>query len=418
MPLDPLISEYADALFKQRRREIYDQEESELEAIRKASIHNGMIHTPQYLIDVGKYLVKRTSKLADAKIETLLAAVKRARILFTDEVLGEVTSIVLDFCNKQQHQEIRFLAKHIEETAGLNNVSKELNTAVVERIQIGISGVMDAVKDRMTSTRLETLLDARNNQAVYASGLGKQWDVFISHASEDKEGFVEPLAKALQLSGLKVWYDKTALTVGDRLRQKIDEGLAQSRYGIVVLSHSFFAKQWPKDELEGLFAREIAGVPGLKVILPVWHSINAWEVAQYSPMLAGRFAANSNDALDVVVRQLRDAMGIPSDENILPVSSFAAPKMHPVAMQLSEEARQLLLEGSRDRDGRIMWLSMAEGLQIQTNGKAFIESQNARSEAKWEAAIQQLEQRGLIQRESSSIFSLTDKGFKVADTLS
>jgi hypothetical protein len=277
---------------------------------------------------------------------------------------------------------------------------------------------MDAVRDKMTSTRLETLLDARNNQAVYASGLGKQWDVFISHASEDKKGFVEPLANALELSGLKVWYDKTALTVGDPLRQKIDEGLAQSRYGIVILSHNFFAKQWPKDELEGLFAREIAGVPGLKVILPVWHSITAGEVAQYSPMLAGRFAANSNADLNVVVRQLRDAMGIPSNENISSVSSFAAPKMYPAAMQLSEEARQLLLEGSRDRDGRIMWLSMAEGLQIQTNGKVFVEAQNARSEAKWRAAIQQLEQRRLIRRESSSIFSLTDEGFKIADTLS
>ena len=418
MPLDPLISEYADVLFKQRSREISDQEESELEAVRKSSIRNGMIHPPQYLIDVGKYLVKRTSKLADAKIETLLAAVKRARIPFTDGVLGEITSVVLDFCNKQQHQDVRFLAKHIEETAGLNNVSKDLNAAVVERIQVGISGVMDAVKDKMTFTRLETLLDARQTQTVYAATLGKQWDVFISHASEDKEDFVEPLAKALQLSGLKVWYDKTALTVGDRLRQKIDEGLAQSRYGIVVLSHNFFAKQWPKEELEGLFAKEIAGVPGLKVILPVWHSITAREVAQYSPMLAGRFGANSSAGLDVVVSQLREAMGIHSDGNISSVPNSAATKMHPVARQLSEEARQLLLEGSHDREGRITWLSMAEGLQIQTNGKSFVESQNARSEAKWKAAIQQLEQRGLIQREGDSIFSLTDEGFNVADTLS
>jgi len=107
-----------------------------------------------------------------------------------------------------------------------------------------------------------------------------------------------------------VLYDKTALNVGDRLREKIDEGLAQSRYGIVVLSHNFFAKQWPKEELEGLFVREVNGAPGIKVILPVWHSISAHEVAHYSPMLAGRFAANSNAGIDVVVRQLRQAMGL------------------------------------------------------------------------------------------------------------
>ena len=181
---------------------------------------------------------------------------------------------------------------------------------MIPRIQAGIVDLMESAKDKLKATRLEKILDARSNQAVYASTLGKPWDAFISHASEDKQAFVEPLANALGASGLNVWYDKTSLTIGDRLRQKIDEGLAQSRYGVVVLSHSFFAKQWPKDELEGLFAREISGAPGIKVILPVWHSITASDVARYSPMLAGRLAADSKDGLVVVVRQLREAMGL------------------------------------------------------------------------------------------------------------
>jgi hypothetical protein len=310
MPFDQHIADYADALFSQRRRDIYGQEEADLAEIRKNCLRNGMVLAPQYVTEVGKYLVKRSSKLAEAKRETLLAAIEKGKVPFDDAVLGEVTSIVLDFCNTQQHREVAFLATHTADEPGLNNVSDDLKAAVIIRIQSGVSLVMDTVKDKMNATRLEYLIDTRNNQAVYASGLGKQWDVFISHASEDKAGFVEQLANALEGSGLGVWYDKTALSVGDRLRSKIDEGLAQSRYGIVVLSRHFFAKQWPKEELEGLFAREVSGAPGLKVILPVWHSINANEVAQFSPMLAGRLAANSNAGLDVVVRQLREAMGL------------------------------------------------------------------------------------------------------------
>ncbi len=308
MPLDQLTIDYADLLFKQRRREIYDREEGDLEAIREICKRNGMVHPPQYVTEVGKYLVKRTSKLADAKREVLLAAIEKAKLPFDDTNLGEVTSMVLNFCDRQQYSETGFLATHIAQQPGLNNVPGELTAAVTVRIQTGISGVMEAAKDKVNATRLETMLDTRNNQAVYASTLGKKWDVFISHASEDKESFVEPLAQALEASGLNVWYSRTALTVGDRLRQKIDEGLAQSRYGVVVLSHNFFAKQWPKEELEGLFAREVNGAPGVKVILPVWHSISANEVVQYSPMLAGRFAANSNSGIDAVVRQLRQAM--------------------------------------------------------------------------------------------------------------
>lgn len=77
------------------------------------------------------------------------------------------------------------------------------------------------------------------------------WDVFISHASEDKEAVVRPMAAALVQAGLRVWYDEFTLTLGDGLRESIDRGLAQSRYGIVVLSPSFFGKRWPQQELSG-----------------------------------------------------------------------------------------------------------------------------------------------------------------------
>lgn len=56
-----------------------------------------------------------------------------------------------------------------------------------------------------------------------------EWDIFISHASEDKADFVEPLATRLQERRLRVWYDNFTLTVGDSLRRSIDRGLAQSR---------------------------------------------------------------------------------------------------------------------------------------------------------------------------------------------
>jgi hypothetical protein len=263
-----------------------------------------------YLPEVGKYVVKRTSKLADAKRETLLAAIERAKLPFNDVVLSEVMSAVLHFCDKQQREEIIFLADHTTHQTGLNNVSEDLKAFVATRVLTGISGVMATVKNRINATRLENLLEARNNQVVYAAALGKRWDVFISHASEDKENFVDPLTLTLQASGLSVWYDKTALTVGDRLRQRIDEGLAQCRYGVVVLSHSFFSKQWPKEELEGLCAREVNGAPGVKVILPVWHNVTKEEVIAYSPMLAGRLAANSSTGLEIVVAQLREAMGL------------------------------------------------------------------------------------------------------------
>jgi hypothetical protein len=128
-----------------------------------------------------------------------------------------------------------------------------------------------------------------------------QWDLFVCHASEDKDDFVRPLAAALKKKGLSVWFDEFTLKLGDRLRQSIDRGLAQSRYGIVVLSPSFFAKQWPQWELDGLVARE---VDGKKVILPVWHKVTREDVYSYSPLLSDRLAAASREGIESVVAKI------------------------------------------------------------------------------------------------------------------
>src|SRR5271168_1345234 len=132
-----------------------------------------------------------------------------------------------------------------------------------------------------------------------------EWDVFISHASEDKESFVRPLANRLQEQGLWVWFDELTLTVGDSLRRSIDRGLAKSQYGIVVISPHFLQKEWPQKELDGLVAREIDGV---KVILPVWHNISAAEIRAYSPPLADRLAVSSSKGLDHVTDELLKAI--------------------------------------------------------------------------------------------------------------
>lgn len=85
-----------------------------------------------------------------------------------------------------------------------------------------------------------------------------QWDVFISHASEDKGNFVRPLSEALKDLGVKVWYDEFTLQPGDSLSRSIDKGLAKSKFGVVVLSKHFIKKPWPEYELRaGLRGRPL-----------------------------------------------------------------------------------------------------------------------------------------------------------------
>src|SRR6185312_12066440 len=127
------------------------------------------------------------------------------------------------------------------------------------------------------------------------------YDAFISYASEDKEDFVLPFVHELQKYGLKIWFAPFSLKIGDSLRESIETGLTQSRFGIVVFSHQFFAKNWTKAELNGLFAREIGGQ---KVILPVWYRITREDILKHLPIQADKLAANSSDGIPSVARSL------------------------------------------------------------------------------------------------------------------
>lgn len=133
-----------------------------------------------------------------------------------------------------------------------------------------------------------------------------EYDVFISHASEDKDEFVKPLVEALHTAGYKVWYDEFTLKIGDSLRRSIDDGLKNSRYGIVVFSSAFFAKNWTQYEVDGLVTREMEGH---KVILPIWHMVSKNQVQNFSPSLADKKAINSSlSTIDEIVAQLAEVL--------------------------------------------------------------------------------------------------------------
>ncbi|MGL4806751.1 MAG: toll/interleukin-1 receptor domain-containing protein, partial [Bacteroidales bacterium] len=159
--------------------------------------------------------------------------------------------------------------------------------------------------------QLETLITlnySAQNSALTADEesieSNKQYDFFISHASEDKNDIVRDLAEALRNSGFEVWYDEFELKIGDSLRKKIDYGLSNANYGIVIVSPSFVKKNWTEYELNGMVAREMNGH---KVILPIWHKISKDEVLKFSPTLADKLALNTSlHTIDDIVENLKN----------------------------------------------------------------------------------------------------------------
>jgi hypothetical protein len=144
----------------------------------------------------------------------------------------------------------------------------------------------------------------------------KDWDVFISHASEDKDEVVRPLAHELQQRGLRVWFDEFELRIGDSLRRKIDQGIARSAFGVVVLSAAFFAKNWTQYELDGLVTRSI---DGSQVLLPLWHRLTKAEVMAYSPSLADKLARSTGTStLEEIAAEIAEVVSTATRTAALP----------------------------------------------------------------------------------------------------
>ncbi len=141
-------------------------------------------------------------------------------------------------------------------------------------------------------------------------------DVFICHASEDKDAVARPLAEALRSHNVDVWYDEFSLTVGDSLSATIDRGLESSRFAIVVISPAFFSKPWTNRELAGIVARET--VRRERILLPVWHDVDVKDVLRFSPPLADLRAVSSSIGVDKVATVLLQT--IHPNEQPLPIA--------------------------------------------------------------------------------------------------
>lgn len=246
---------------------------------------------------------------ASSKIARIQGEVGRARSAST--LQGKLRQIerLHDDVARIQKAKADLTKKITDQTAKLHKLQSQLYKRQGEdqdRQLKALQRAREADAERQRAMLAKALEQAPARPAA-AEDEPVTYDAFISHASEDKEGVARPLAEALIGRGYAIWYDELQLKVGDSLRRSIDRGLARSRFGIVVLSPSFFAKQWPQYELDGLVAREMTGG---KVVLPLWHKVTKDEVLGYSPSLADKVALNTaTRTIGEIAEQLGEVLG-------------------------------------------------------------------------------------------------------------
>jgi hypothetical protein len=123
--------------------------------------------------------------------------------------------------------------------------------------------------------------------------------LFISHASEDKQPFVDQLYNALKgTSQFEVWYDTDSLHLGASITFEISDALNNCQYALVVLSPIYITKKWCKREYAAIVHLES---DEKKIMLPIWHNITEGQVKGFDVSLMDRPALHSTRQIEDIV---------------------------------------------------------------------------------------------------------------------
>ena len=284
-----------------------------------------------YFVDAGKSYPKPvlTFHLPFKGDSSLLRYQPSSRLLWTDQVGLGNNEIFFDFIvfeedaveiNRQKDYVVKNILQQQSSLSGeINSYNISLQNTIKQTLfmlqdkktkqtdflsKLGVP-IKNTPPEKVPHSSYSAIkVNKKTNESSVATEKGskEKYDVFISHATEDKE-FVGQLVEKLTEKNIKVWYDNTILEWGDDLRGSIDKGLLNSKFGIVVFSKAFLSKKkWTEYELNGLFAREKAGT---KVILPIWHNITREDVLEYAPSFADRIAKRSEkDSIEEIAKSL------------------------------------------------------------------------------------------------------------------
>ena len=131
-------------------------------------------------------------------------------------------------------------------------------------------------------------------------------DLFLCHSGADRKRIVRPLADLLESHGVTAWVDEAEILLGDSITQRINEGLANSRFVVAFISRSFLRRRWPQAELRSALASSIAG---RGKIIPVLVDIKPETLFKRYPLLQDIRCASTKPGLKPLAEQLRQVIG-------------------------------------------------------------------------------------------------------------
>ena len=234
-----------------------------------------------------------------------------------------------------------------------------------------------------------------------------KWDLFISYANEDRDFAIE-LVNELEKFGLNVWSDNRNLKIGDNLVRKINNGLNNSKFGLVILSENFFLKEWPKRELETMLQ---INKTETKSILPIWHNITFEKIKSEYPIIASIVGINSSEGVKTIVKEIINVIKKKEPSLLLNQSESN------LKTNYTKDEEKFLIEAFKSKGIiKIIYTDQA-GKFVVINEREFISTKDPQLRVKYLDILDKFIGNSLVIKETDVWFVLSDIGFEVAKKL-
>lgn len=274
------------------------------------------------------------------------------------------------------------------------------NSDFVDEIEISLTGKAEVQRDKSGIKSWGSITDFMKSI--------RQQDFAILVISDAYLKSSACLYEVVQLMKDDGWNDKTMHVVLDDAKS-IYEALGQADY----------IKYW--DEKCESLKQKITGLP------PAATTKLNEELNKSNTILLrigdfmSKVADANNPPLNKVIAEIQKRvmanMFLPATSKT--VLSPSLPSGTRRSDSLSKEATELLLSACEDKHGVILKVRTLSGLSVDANGRNFVSSQERREEARWEAAVDELQKRGLIRATNykNEVFEITSSGFDAADQI-
>jgi hypothetical protein len=161
--------------------------------------------------------------------------------------------------------ELEFISGQINGYLKTSKKTYKINYCIPHIPLPGFSGLIRFYKAGITVRNFRVEKYIFKNEENEMKMRKYNYDVFISHSSQDKE-VIEKIVSELNSNGISYWVDHEQILFGDSITNKIEDGLKNSKYILVALSNNLGKSNWCRAEYGPILNREYSGKSSNRVI--------------------------------------------------------------------------------------------------------------------------------------------------------